>query len=126
MNKLYTIGVIKISKGSALLVGFQLNLYGTSLKKKKNSKKKRSVSTDQKDPVNPIIEFLGEKRIPQECAQIHAVNSLLVCKFSEAETMLLFCAGLKTEKVTFPLVRQKKSNSLAVKPWRFNLALSNG
>lgn len=121
MNKLYTIGVIKISKGSALLVGFQLNLHGTSLKNKK-----QSVSTDQKDPVNPIIEFLGEKRIPQECAQIHAVNSLLVCKFSEAETMLLFCAGLKTEKVTFPLVRQKKSNSLAVKPRRFNLALSNG
>lgn len=107
MNKLYTIGVIKISKGSALLVGFQLNLYGTSLKKKK-----QSVSTDQKDPVNPIIEFLGEKRIPQECTQIHAVNSLLVCKFSEAETMLLFCAGLKTEKVTFPLARQKKKQQL--------------
>lgn len=61
--------------------------------------------------MNPIIEFLGEKRIPQECAQIHAVNSLLVCKFSEAETMLLFCAGLKTEKVTFPLVRQKKATA---------------
>lgn len=44
MNKLYTIGVIKISKGSALLVGFQLNLYGTSLKKKKKQSKKKDQS----------------------------------------------------------------------------------